>query len=306
MKFQQILFFAFLYSGGVNLFAQTELTGSVVDKYGTPISGARVSIKNTSASTETNFDGSFSMSTLQRVDKISISAPGRATRVKKYKPGKKYVLRNSSFWYQPNDGWRPFAMLEFAVPAIKPMDCAPFGLMVGTFIKKFGFYGRAILSKKVKTEGYPVSLAEVKGGTGTKYEYNYQTGTYYKYKTFDPMERTGKVKGSYQQFGAGFIYSPSSPFAFYAGVSYATRTKAFEGADGKWYEYDNYYYASIDGYSWFNYDIEDEGDWDDGSLTCDLGLIFQYKHVIANIGTSIKCMGDGKKLIGSFGVGYIF
>lgn len=280
------------------------MTGSVVDQYGTPISGARVSIQNTSASTETNFDGSFSMSTLQRVNKISISAPGRATRVKKYKPGKKYVLRNSSFWYQPNDGWRPFAMLEFAVPAMKPMDCAPFGIMVGTFIKKFGFYGRAILSKKVKTEEDPVSLAKVTGGKGERYSYS---STEERYKTIEPMERTGKVKGSYQQFGAGFIYSPSSPFAFYVGVSYATRTKAFEGADGKWYEYYNGYYASIDGYSWYNYDIvEDECDWDDGSLTCDLGLIFQYKHVIANIGTSIKCMGEVNKLIGSLGIGYIF
>lgn len=305
MNFKQILFFAFLYSGGVNLFAQTELTGSVVDQYGTPISGARVSIQNTSASTETNFDGSFSMSTLQRVNKISISAPGRATRVKKYKPGKKYVLRNSSFWYQPNDGWRPFAMLEFAVPAMKPMDCAPFGIMVGTFIKKFGFYGRAILSKKVKTEEDPVSLAKITGGEGEKYSYS----TYgYEYKTIEPMERTGKVKGSYQQFGAGFIYCPSSPFAFYVGASYATRTKAFEGADGKWYEYYGSGWRNVDGYNLRDYDYKNEEmtDWEDGSVTCDLGLIFQYKHIIANIGTSIKCMGDGKKLIGSLGIGYIF
>lgn len=268
MNFKQILLFVALYSGGVNLFAQTELTGSVVDQYGTPISGARVSIQNTSASTETNFDGSFSMSTLQRVNKISISAPGRATRVKKYKPGKKYVLRNSSFWYQPNDGWRPFAMLEFAVPAMKPMDCAPFGIMVGTFIKKFGFYGRAILSKKVKTE----------------------EGLVYDTREIPSLNCTGEYKADYRQYGCGLIFCPNTCISLYAGASFVQRTFAIEVGDGKWYK------------------IDRDNSWDQRTreiAAFDFGLMFTYKHFIANMGASIYC-NDPVKLIGSFGVGYIF
>ena len=56
-----LLLFLFLMSIGIT-FAQTRVTGSVVDELGEPIIGASIQIKGTGQGTVTNIDGNFSLS----------------------------------------------------------------------------------------------------------------------------------------------------------------------------------------------------------------------------------------------------
>lgn len=259
--------------------AQTEVKGTVVDKYGTPISGAKVQVVGTTTQTETDFNGVFSMSSLQRVKKISVSAPGRTTSIRRYKGANRtYQLRNSSFWYQPNYGWRPFALFEVAIPSIKDFNCLPVGVMVGTYFKKFGLYGKFCLSKSIHTVG----------SYGNDY-YNHSLNLNNK-----PLQ-TGDVKGSFNQVGAGFIFCPSTPLALYVGGSYSDRKIATKNERGEW--------------------IKRNGEWtDEGWIPAsyhggafDFGLIFQRKHLIINMGTSILLRDvGGSSAIGNIGAGYIF
>ncbi|RSK41697.1 TonB-dependent receptor [Mangrovimonas spongiae] len=55
------LFSLFLFFAGITLYAQTTVTGSVVDDSSQPIPGANVIIEGTSSGTVTDFDGAFSI-----------------------------------------------------------------------------------------------------------------------------------------------------------------------------------------------------------------------------------------------------
>lgn len=258
MKIKHLVSWAALGCSLLSATAQTQVTGTVVDKYGTPVSGAKVQVVGTTTQTQTDFNGAFSMSSLQRVKKLSISAPGRTTRIRRYKAaGRSYELRNSSFWYQPIEGWRPFVLFEMAMPSAKKIDCAPWGCMVGTYYKKIGIYGKFVVSNSPNI---------------TDDDYYGRT----------PLQ-TGEVKGSFHQYGGGLIFCPYTPLALYAGCSSAERVVATENENGEWIErYHN---------SW-------------ESVTIDCGLIFQRKHFMCNLGTSVSL--ENGHLIGNFGIGYIF
>ncbi|WP_338732471.1 TonB-dependent receptor [Mangrovimonas cancribranchiae] len=55
------LFSLFLFFAGITIYAQTTVTGSVVDDSSQPIPGANVIIQGTSSGTMTDFDGAFSL-----------------------------------------------------------------------------------------------------------------------------------------------------------------------------------------------------------------------------------------------------
>ncbi|MFD2834133.1 TonB-dependent receptor [Gramella sp. AN32] len=61
------------------IYAQTEVTGKVVDESGIPLPGATVSVKNTSTGVITDFDGNFSLTVAEDAETLVISFLGFKT-----------------------------------------------------------------------------------------------------------------------------------------------------------------------------------------------------------------------------------
>ncbi|SDR87671.1 SusC/RagA family TonB-linked outer membrane protein [Christiangramia echinicola] len=74
---QSILLCMVLVSGII--YAQTEISGKVVDKNGIPLPGATVSIKNTSIGVITDFDGNFTLTAPEGTSAITVSFLGYKT-----------------------------------------------------------------------------------------------------------------------------------------------------------------------------------------------------------------------------------
>jgi hypothetical protein len=70
-------------------YAQSTVTGTVVDNFGDPIPGASVVEKGTSNGIMTDFDGNFSLKLTSDKNKITISYVGMATKELTPTPGKK-------------------------------------------------------------------------------------------------------------------------------------------------------------------------------------------------------------------------
>lgn len=58
---KKIFLFALLLSAGISLSAQNTVSGTVTDKKGNPIPGAKVEIKGGTESTITELDGTFTL-----------------------------------------------------------------------------------------------------------------------------------------------------------------------------------------------------------------------------------------------------
>ncbi len=78
-NFKNVLVVAFLLAG-TTLFAQTKLTGKVVDEYNQALPGADVIVKGTTTGTSTDFDGNFTLETSDKAGTISVSFMGYNTK----------------------------------------------------------------------------------------------------------------------------------------------------------------------------------------------------------------------------------
>jgi len=65
---------------GTTLFAQTNLTGTVVDEYGQPLPGSDVIVTGTTDGAATDFDGKFSLSTKETAGTLNVSFMGYHTK----------------------------------------------------------------------------------------------------------------------------------------------------------------------------------------------------------------------------------
>ncbi len=78
-NFKNVLAVAFLLVG-TTLFAQTKLTGKVVDEFNQALPGADVIVKGTTTGTSTDFDGNFTLETSDKAGAITVSFMGYNTR----------------------------------------------------------------------------------------------------------------------------------------------------------------------------------------------------------------------------------
>lgn len=171
-------------------FAQTTVTGTVVDTKGDPMPGAKVQVKGTNEYVITNMDGTFSMQLDNPKSKLVSQYVGWNTEIKKAKDGMTIIMGKTSWWKQKPQKYQWFVGANVALPG-KGSDmfagAAP-GIMFGR-VKNIGWY--------------------VKGQfNGTTDSHDCSTGT------------TGKTKTNLVSATLGGIVRLASPIHFYAGVGY--------------------------------------------------------------------------------------
>lgn len=210
-----------LVAATLALRAQHVVTGTVVDRDGNPIPGAKVEIVGSTESTITELDGTFSLTT-QKADarKVRVQYGGMLARTKKIEPGMVVKLRESSWWTEKPERMAWFAGVQIGLPDSE--DIVPaYGLMVGQ-VKQWGWYVRGFYSKMPDTHG--IIIRDEHGWF------------------------TGKTDQGYWSVTAGGMVRLWSPFHFYAGLGYSKRTVAWQRADGSYAKYDDdsYYGMALD------------------------------------------------------------
>lgn len=123
-------------------FAQTTVTGKVVDKKGEPIPGAKVQVKGTGTSVLTNMDGTFSIETTQSKPKLRATYVGWNTTIKKAGQGDNIIkMGKSSWWTEKPDHYQWFLGANVAFPGSAESAFAGVspGIMFGR-VKNVGWY----------------------------------------------------------------------------------------------------------------------------------------------------------------------
>ena len=86
----------FLLLCSLYLSAQNTVSGTVTDKKGNPIPGAKVEIKGGTESTITELDGTFTLETKIPAQKVKVYYVGMQSKEQKVKPDRKSTRLNSS------------------------------------------------------------------------------------------------------------------------------------------------------------------------------------------------------------------
>lgn len=214
----KIKLFLLLFSACITASAQYTVTGRVVDKYGNPISGARVEGVGSSRYTFTNMDGTYELETPERVKRIKAEYAGMNYNTVKARSGNTIKLKPQTWWNKKPERGQWFAGLQMHIPEYNETS---FGIMAG-WVKYFGFYVRGVYGfGDKKTEG-----------TWTEYD-------------ADKYLLTGKTKTVHSSVGGGGIVRIGSPLYLYLGLGYLRNKYAVECTDGKWREI-SYWAESFD------------------------------------------------------------
>ena len=205
----------------MHLSAQNVVTGTVTDRKGNPVPGAKVEVKDGTESTITNLDGTFTLETEEPVKKVKVYYVGLQPKEQKVKPDMLIRMSSTNWWRERPDKYRWFLSVQAAFPDCE--DITPsFGLMVGG-VKHIGWYVKGVYSKVPKTQGTIIS-------SGGSNDYWY----------------TGKIKQSYWNVTAGVIARLWCPIYVYAGAGYSDRKVAWETHTGTYMEYEpNSYYDLV-------------------------------------------------------------
>lgn len=212
----------FLLLGSLYLSAQNTVSGTVTDKKGNPIPGAKVEIKGGTESTITELDGTFTLETKIPAQKVKVYYVGMQSKEQKVKPNMLIKMSDSNWWREKPDKYQWLIGAQTALPDCE--DIKPsFSLMLGR-VKKIGWYVKGVYSKVPDTDG------------------SMEAEDYYAHWL------TGKIKQSYWNATAGFIARLWSPVHVYVGAGYSNRKVAWETFDGSYvkYEPDCYYGAVIE------------------------------------------------------------
>ncbi len=214
-----------LLMGSIQLSAQNTVSGTITDKHGKPIPGAKVVAKNEQSSTLTELDGTFKLESEQPIKKIKVYYGGMRPRVINVEP-LKVKLAKVTWWNQKPDQYRWFASLQGGFPE-KDLGSPSFGLMVGG-VKNLGWYVKGLYRPVQSTDGEIMNYGDYEGHT------DYWT--------------TGKTKSSFYSATGGFILRLWCPIHLYAGAGYAKRDVAWEVYKDQYLKYDedSYYGAALD------------------------------------------------------------
>lgn len=191
--------------------AQQVVSGTVTDKDGNPIPGAKVEIVGSTESCITELDGTYSIETTDKAKKVKVYYAGMQTEVERIKPDMIVELSTTNWWKAQPDKYRWLVSLQGAFPVEDASDPS-FGLMFGR-VKNIGWYVKGVYRPTQSTE----------------YELNYHDYGYNRWFT-------GKDNHSYWAAIGGFIVRLGCPIHLYAGAGYSERVVAWEMADGKYAE----------------------------------------------------------------------
>lgn len=220
----RVLIMAALLLGSLHLLAQNKVTGTVTDKDGNPIPGAKVEVKGGTESTITELDGTFVLETKSPVKKVKVYYVGMQSKEQKVKPDMLIKMSDSSWWREKPDKYRWFLGVQGAFPDCEDHIKPSFGLMVGQ-VKNFGWYVKGVYNKTLSSDE-----------------------TFDVPSSADNYWLTGNIDKSYWNVTGGAMYRLWSPIHLYVGAGYSKRTIAWELFDGNYFEYspDCYYGVVIE------------------------------------------------------------
>ena len=203
----RVLIMAALLVGSLHLLAQNKVTGTVTDKDGNPIPGAKVEVKGGTESTITELDGTFVLETKSPVKKVKVYYVGMQSKEQKVKPDMLIKMSNSSWWREKPDKYRWFLGVQGAFVDVE--DLRPsFGLMAGR-VKNIGWYVKGLYSY-VSSSGDQLSSPE--------FSYSHWL--------------TGDLDYSYWNATAGVICRLGCPIHLYVGGGYFGRSVVWKTYDG--------------------------------------------------------------------------
>lgn len=210
MKKILVLGLFLLSMGSMRLAAQNTVSGTITDKQGEPLPGAKVVVKGRDISTLTELDGTFKLDSEKPVRKIIVYYGGMRPRTINVEP-LKVELSKVTWWNRKPDKYRWFASLQAGFPEAD-MSFPSFGLMLGG-MKNFGWYVKGLYRPFKSTD--EVIWDKEKNDFWT----------------------TGKSKNSFYSATGGFILRLWCPIHLYAGAGYAKRKVTWELYDGSCVEY---------------------------------------------------------------------
>lgn len=244
------------------LHSQNMLKGKVVDRQGNPISGAKVENANGKEQTTTDMKGNFTLETTLPVKKVDVHYMGLNTAHKKAKQDIVVKMSQTTWWNKRPNKYKWLVGLDMVVPDNEGFNPA-FGFMIGR-VKTIGWYVKGVYHKAETNDD----------------DFVFRDGDYvYANEWF-----TGEKKSGYWSAVAGVLVRLGCPFHFYAGVGYVDRQVAWEGASGKFYEYEE---DSYDG------------------LAVDAGIMLDIERVFLNAGFQ-TCPNKYEGLAFNVGIGVSF
>lgn len=177
-------------------FAQTSISGTVVDSHDNPMPGARVQVKGTNDFAIANMDGSFTISTNKRKPKLKAEYVGWNSDVERGVDGVELELYKTNWWNERPDKFRWFvdANVAFPVGGDQLWSSAAPGIMFGQF-KYVGWY------VKGQFNAYNTVFSEHECSTWT----------------------TGDTKVEYLSISCGAIVRLGCPIHLYFGGGYANQ-----------------------------------------------------------------------------------
>ena len=107
---KKIFLFALLLSAGISLSAQNTVSGTVTDKKGNPIPGAKVEIKGGTESTITELDGTFTLA-----KKVKVYYVGMQAKEQKVKPDMLIKMSDNSWWREKPDKYQWLVGVQMAI-----------------------------------------------------------------------------------------------------------------------------------------------------------------------------------------------
>lgn len=262
----KIKLFFLLLTTCITASAQYTVTGRVVDKYGNPISGARVEGVGSSRYTFTNMDGTYELETPERVKRIKAESAGMNYNTVKARSGNTIKLKPQTWWNKKPERGQWFAGLQMHIPEYNETS---FGIMAG-WVKYFGFYVRGV------------------HGFGNKKT----VGEWSKYDGNNNALLTGETKTVHSSVGGGGIVRIGSPLYLYFGTGWLWHKYMVECTDDTWREIiwsDN---SGID---------VDR----DNSLYAEFGLMLKYKKLFVNSGLQLSFL-EKNGMYSHVGIGMFF
>lgn len=219
MKKKRLMTTAIFLWGLLAVQAQTTVSGTVTDKKGNPIPGAKVEIPGTEESVLTDLDGTFSLTTSVSPSTINVYYVGMQPKQQTVRPDMLVRLSRTTWWNKRPDEWQLFVELNGAFPE-KSMKSPAFGGTVG-YVKDYGIYARVLFSATPST-----------------------THEWDDFTTLKPWTK-GEYKSGTQAYVVGGLLRLGCPLYLNVGLGYMNRVVAWELSDGSWAKYNDDSYSGL-------------------------------------------------------------
>jgi hypothetical protein len=244
-----------LLAGAAYLSAQNVVSGTVTDRDGNPIPGAKVNIVGGTESVITELDGTFRLETQTPAKKVQVVYAGMQPKTQRVKPDMVVKLSNTGWWNgkPENYDWIISAQGMFIEKGAKNPS---FGLMIGR-VKKLGWYVKGVYNVPNETTGQYYDINSVLHSAWT----------------------TGKEKRTFIAVTAGMLIRLGCPIHLYVGGGAFERVIGWQVSNG---EYWRHKYLSYSGYA-----AEAGLMIRINKLAINGGVMYATEHIIANIGLGL-------------------